>query len=199
MTLVIGLTGGIASGKSTVAKMFEQLNIPIIDADKIAREVVLPGEETYDKIVETFGDDILQEDGTLNRKKLGAIIFANDDKRQQLNALIHPAIRQRMLKKRDQYIAANERCIVLDIPLLFESNLTHFVEKVIVVYVDEATQLKRLINRDHLSETEAKQRMDAQLSLEEKAKQAHVVIDNNGTIEQTKQQLLNSLQKWGVY
>lgn len=199
MSLVIGLTGGIASGKSTVSAMFEQLNIPVIDADKIAREVVLPGEETYHQIVETFGDTILLEDGTLNRQKLGAIIFANEEKRKQLNALIHPVIRQRMLSQRNKYIAAKEKCIVLDIPLLFESKLTHFVEKIIVVYVDEATQLERLITRDCLSKREAKQRIDAQLSLEEKANLADVVIDNNGTIEQTKGQLLDALKKWGIY
>lgn len=199
MTLVVGLTGGIASGKSTVADMFKQLNIPVIDADKIAREVVLPGEKTYDKIVKTFGEAVLHEDQTLNRKKLGEIIFADEAKRKQLNALIHPAIRKRMLKRRDQYIAEREPCIVLDIPLLFESKLTHFVEKVIVVYIDEATQLERLMQRDGLNEKEAKQRIQAQLPLKEKAKLADGVIDNHGTIEETRTQLLNLLIKWQVY
>lgn len=199
MTLVIGLTGGIASGKSTVATMFTELNIPVIDADKIAREVVLPGEETYEKIVATFGCDILHDDETLNRQKLGKIIFADNKKRKQLNALIHPAIRRRMIHERDAYIQADETCIVLDIPLLFESKLTHYVEKIIVVYVDEQTQLRRLMKRDQLTETEARQRIDAQMSLREKAKQADVVIDNNGTIEQTKNKLIDTLKKWNVY
>lgn len=199
MTLVIGLTGGIASGKSTVATMFTNLKIPLIDADKIAREVVLPGTETYEKIVATFGRGILHEDKTLNRQKLGAIIFADDEKRKQLNALIHPAIRRQMISERDAYVQTDEPCIVLDIPLLFESKLTHYVEKIIVVYVDEQTQLKRLIKRDHLTETEARQRIDAQMPLKDKAEQADVVIDNNGTIEQTNDKLIGALKKWNVY
>lgn len=199
MTLVIGLTGGIASGKSTVAKMFKQLNIPVIDADQIAREVVLPKEETYDKVVATFGEGILQADRTLNRKKLGEIIFADEAKRKQLNEILHPAIRKRMLQRRDQYIDAKEACVVLDIPLLYESELTHFVEKVIVVYVDEKTQIKRLMARDGLSETEAKQRINAQLPLKEKAELADDVIDNNGTIEATNAQLLSILKAWHIH
>lgn len=198
MTLVIGLTGGIASGKSTVANMFEELNIPVIDADQIAREVVMPKEETYNKIVEFFGESILQEDRTLNRKKLGAIVFADETKRKQLNELIHPAIRKRMLKRRDKYIEKNVPCVVLDIPLLYENKLTHFVEKIIVVYVDEKTQLKRLMNRDHLSEKEAKQRINAQLPLKDKVKLADATIDNRGSIEASKSQLINILKTWNI-
>lgn len=140
MTVIIGLTGGIASGKSTVAHMFQEKNIPVIDADEIAREVVAPGEPTLINITKAFGTEVLHDDGTLNRQKLGEIIFADEDKRQQLNNLIHPAIREQMLEQRDDYIAKKVPAVVLDIPLLFESELTHFVEKILVVYVDETTQ-----------------------------------------------------------
>src|SRR5690625_11019 len=198
MTLVIGLTGGIASGKSTISAMFKQLNIPVIDADQIARDVVLPGEKTYEKIVVHFGKHILHEDGTLNRQKLGEIIFADEEKRQQLNEIIHPAIRQQMLKQRDHYVQAKEKCVVLDIPLLFESRLTNYVEKIIVVYVDEQTQLERLISRDRSSEQDAKQRIDSQLPLRDKVKLADAVIDNNGTIKQSETQLFETLKAWHV-
>lgn len=198
MTLVIGLTGGIASGKSTVSAMFKQLNIPVIDADQIARDVVLPGEQTYDKIVAHFGKDILHDDDTLNRRKLGEIIFADEEKRQQLNAIIHPAIRQQMLQQRDHYVRAKEKCVVLDIPLLFESQLMDYVEKIIVVYVDEQIQLERLMTRDQSSEQDAQQRIDSQLPLKDKVKLADAVIDNNGTIEQSKAQLIETLREWHV-
>src|SRR5690625_3642877 len=121
MALIIGLTGSIASGKSTISSMFSEFNIPVVDADKIAREVVQPGEKAYIEIVKAFGDKILKEDLTIDRKKLGSIIFADDDKRHQLNSIIHPAIRETMTFQKDQYIQSGEKCIVLDIPLLFES------------------------------------------------------------------------------
>src|SRR5690625_2710222 len=140
MTLVIGLIGGIATGKSTVSSMFKKFQIPVIDADKIAREVVEPGRESYLKIIHSFGTNILNDDQTINRKKLGEIIFSDRDKRKLLNSIVHPAVRKEMLKQRDAYVQAGRRGVVLDIPLLFESNLTTFVQKTIVVYVSEEIQ-----------------------------------------------------------
>lgn len=198
MTLVIGLTGGIASGKSTVSEMFKNLNMPVVDADKIAREVVMPGQEAYKQIVEKFGPEILREDQTLDRKKLGQIVFSDPKRREQLNKITHPAIRAHMLKERDQYVQAKEKCVVLDIPLLFESKLMHFVEKIIVVYVDEEVQIRRLMNRDQFSEREAKQRIQAQMPLKEKRKQADAVIDNNGTIAESFRQLKETLKAWSI-
>lgn len=198
MTVIIGLTGGIASGKSTIAHMFKEKSIPVIDADQIAREVVEPGEQSLIKITETFGDQVLHPEGTLNREKLGKIIFANEEKRKQLNSIIHPAIRKRMLDQRDQYIAKEEPAVVLDIPLLFESKLTHFVQKILVVYVDEQIQQERLQERDELTEKEAKQRIQSQLPLKDKAKLADAVIDNNGSIEQSAKQLANILKQWDI-
>jgi dephospho-CoA kinase len=198
MALMIGLTGGIASGKSTVAKMLRELEIPVIDADQIAREVVEVGEEAYLEIVKEFGEEILQEDRTIDRGKLGSIVFHNKEKRQLLNSIVHPAVRKKMLMQKEQYIRNGENTIVLDIPLLFESNLTHLVDKIIVVYVDEHIQLQRLMERNSLSKEEAEARMKAQMPLIEKVSKADAVINNNGTIEETKQQLLNILAYWDV-
>lgn len=198
MALVIGLTGSIGTGKSTIANKFKQLNIPVVDADKIAREVVEPHTETYRKIVETFGEEILHEDKTLNRKALGNIVFTDEKKRKQLNSIIHPAIRKEMLRQRDEWIAKGKECVVLDIPLLYESKLTHFVDKVIVVYVDEEVQLKRIMERDQSSEEDAKNRIAAQIPVAEKAKRADAVIDNNGSIEHSYKQLIDILQDWGI-
>lgn len=198
MTLVIGLTGSIGTGKSTVAKMFQKLNIPVIDADKIARLVVEPGKEAYEKIVETFGEEILHEDRTLDRKKLGSIVFNDEEKRKQLNAIVHPAIRKEMYRQRDYYIEKNVPCVVLDIPLLYEGKNTSYVDKVIVVYTTREVQLQRILNRDDLTEEEALKRMNAQIDVAKKAEWADAVIDNNGTIEETEQQLIQILKKWNI-
>jgi len=198
MALIIGLTGSIASGKSTVSKMFNDLDIPVVDADKLSRDVVEPGEEAYEEIVKQFGDNILLKDKTINREKLGSIIFADEEKRKQLNNIVHPAVRKAMLKEKDALIEAQEECIVLDIPLLYESNLTHYVEKIIVVYVDEEIQQERLMKRNGYTEEKAKQRIKSQMPVKEKASLADAVIDNNGTINESYEQLLSLLKKWQV-
>lgn len=198
MALIIGLTGSIASGKSTVSNMFATFNIPLIDADKIAREIVYPGEGAYHEIVLEFGEGILLEDQSIDRKKLGHIIFSNDNKREKLNAIMHPAIRMKMLQARDAYIESGEKCVVLDIPLLFESKLTYLVNKTMVVYVDEGVQLQRLMTRDHSTIEEAKQRISSQIPVSDKTKLADVVIDNNGSINETYNQLEAILKKWHI-
>lgn len=198
MTLVIGLTGSIASGKSTVSQMFDEFTIPVIDADKIAKQVVEPGEKAYEQVVEAFGDKILQEDGSLDRKALGAIIFDNEEKRKTLNEIVHPAVREKMLSQRDHLVKEGERAVVLDIPLLYESKLTHFVEKVIVVYVDEEIQRKRLVERDESSVEDAQMRINAQIPVSEKAEMADAVIDNNGSKENSFEQLTTILRNWEI-
>ncbi|MHA6251430.1 dephospho-CoA kinase [Oceanobacillus sp. CAU 1775] len=198
MSLIIGLTGSIATGKSTVSAMFESFNIPVIDADKIAREVVNPGEPASNEIRNTFGAEVFHEDGTLNRERLGQIIFADQSKRSELNAIIHPAIRKRMLEKKDALLESGEECIVFDIPLLFESKLEHFVDKIIVVSIDEKTQLSRLMARDTFTEEEAKQRIASQMPVSDKEKLADAVINNNGTKEESHNQLTKILQEWDV-
>ncbi|WP_017726621.1 dephospho-CoA kinase [Halalkalibacterium ligniniphilum] len=196
--MIIGLTGGIASGKTSVSKMFKELKIPVVDADQIAREVVQPGEDAYKRIVAHFGKGILQEDGTIERKKLGAIVFNDDSERNVLNGIVHPAVRERMQNQRKEYEAQGAKSIVFDIPLLYESNLFHLVDKVLLVYVDEAVQLKRLMDRDQAGEEDAQSRISSQLPLKGKIEKADAVINNNGTLAETRAQLEKILDEWNV-
>jgi len=195
MTIVVGLTGGIASGKSTVAAIFREMSIPIIDADQIAKEVVQNGRAAYSKIVETFGKGILQEDLEINRAALGQIIFHNEQERQKLNSIVHPEVRKEMLKQKEQLIAEQYQLVVLDIPLLFESKLTYLVDQVVVVYVNELVQLERLQKRNNLSKEDALARIKSQLPLTEKVKMADFVINNNGSIAETKEQVIKLVSK----
>lgn len=196
MTLVIGLTGGIASGKSTVAHMFQKRGITVVDADVIAKEAVEKGMPAYRKIAETFGAGVLLDNGGIDRKKLGELVFQNEDKRMQLNAIVHPEVRKTMIKERDKAIQARERFVVLDIPLLYESGLEHLTDKVLVVWVPKELQLERLMERNSLSEKEALNRIHAQLSLDEKKKKADAVIDNSGSLKDTETQLHQLLDTW---
>ncbi len=195
--MVIGLTGGIASGKSTVSSMLSELGAVVIDADQIAREVVKPGEPTLEAIVDQFGIEVIQRNGHLDREKLGSMIFHDAQKRSALNGIIHPAIRERMTERKRQAQERDEDLIVLDIPLLFESELTYLVEKILVVYVPEDIQKQRLMQRDEIDEHTALAKMESQMSIEEKKDKGHAYIDNSGTREETKTQLLKILQTWG--
>ncbi|MCF6408737.1 dephospho-CoA kinase [Pseudalkalibacillus salsuginis] len=195
--MIVGLTGGIGSGKSTISVMIQELNIPVIDADKIAREVVSPGEAAYAQIVEFFGGDILEEDRSINRKKLGAIIFNDEEKRLKLNSFVHPAVRERMLARKDELLEVQES-VVMDIPLLFESKLSHMVDRTLLVYVDKKTQLERLMKRDQSSSADALSRIRSQIPLDDKTKWADGIIDNNGTVEESRQQLIHIFTKWDI-
>lgn len=168
MALVIGLTGGIASGKSTVSNMIKDLGITVIDADVEARLAVEKGKKAYHEIISHFGPEILQSDGTIDRGKLGSIVFHDSEKRLLLNSIVHPAVREQMLTKKIDAEARGEHLIVLDIPLLFESKLTYMVDKTLLVYVDEETQLRRLMERNNFTEQEAKARINSQMPLKEK-------------------------------
>lgn len=185
MGLILGLTGGIATGKSTVVNVFKNLGFPIVDADIIAREVVEPGNIGLAEIVSVFGTNIINSDGSLNRKKLGVLIFSDAQKRKILNKILSPFIKERILaeieSKKDK-----ASLIIVDIPLLYEGGYDKFVDQVAVVYIPEKLQLLRLMKRDHLSENEALQRIQSQLSIEEKKKNADIVFDNQENIEKTK-------------
>jgi dephospho-CoA kinase len=196
--VIIGLTGSIASGKSAVAKMIQSYGLPIVDADVVARQVVEPGSPTLKKITESFGQDVIAADGSMDRAKVGSIIFHDEAKRQRLNSIIHPAIREEMLRQRDEFISYGEKNVFMDIPLLFESKLEHFVEKIIVVSVSEDVQLSRLMARNGFTEDEAKARISTQMPVKEKEALADAVIDNDGTLEQTAIQLQNILYEWNV-
>lgn len=196
--MIIGLTGSIASGKSTVAKMLEKYRFPIVDADQVARLVVEPGEPALTEIVAAFGEEILLEDGSLNRKKLGNLIFHDPSKRAILNGIIHPAIRKEMLRQRDEWLNNGAEVVIMDIPLLFESKLQHFVEKILAVSLSEEKQLERLMERNQLNEEEARARISSQLPLTVKEEGADAVIYNESTLEKTEQQLNYILKEWGL-
>ncbi|MCM3599273.1 dephospho-CoA kinase [Robertmurraya korlensis] len=196
MTLVVGLTGGIASGKSTVANMFKEMGIEVIDADVEARKAVEIGEEAYEQIVTYFGEGILNADHTINRSSLGEIIFNDSVKRQKLNEIVHPDVRSRMNEKKEAAVLRGDQIVVLDIPLLFESGLKHMVNVVLLVYVEKDVQLQRLMDRNLLTKEEALARIQSQMPIEDKRKLADKVLNNNGSIEDTKKQLIELLADW---
>ncbi|MCM3767225.1 dephospho-CoA kinase [Neobacillus niacini] len=198
MSLVIGLTGGIASGKSTVSNMFKEMGVTVIDADVEARLAVQKGETAHQKIMAEFGKGVLLPGGEIDRQKLGAIIFHQAEKRQILNSIVHPEVRNRMKRQIEEAVRKNEEVIVLDIPLLIESKLTFMADKTLLVYVDPATQLKRLMERNSLTKEDAEARISSQMPLSEKVKLADAVIDNNGTIEESRTQLAAILSGWGI-
>ncbi|MGP7816726.1 dephospho-CoA kinase [Niallia sp. 01092] len=198
MTLIVGLTGGIASGKSTISAYFQSLNFPVIDADVEARLAVEAGEPAYNAIVAHFGTSILQKDGSINRGKLGEIVFNNEKERKVLNSIVHPEVRKRMDEKKKKAMEDEAKMVILDIPLLFENNLHKGCDQTILVYVEEEIQIKRLMKRNKLSYEEAVLRIQAQMLLTEKRALADELIDNNGTIEGAKMQAKNILKKWGI-
>jgi dephospho-CoA kinase len=188
--ITIGLTGGIASGKSLVAELFRRLGAAVIDADSIAREVVEPGTAGWQSVVAEFGQDILAPDSTIDRAKLGRIIFSDRERRNTLNAILHPliinTIRERITALGRKY---PEALVVADIPLLIECGLQHEFDAVIVVWSPVELQRKRLMERDGLSAAEARQRIDAQMALNEKQAHATHVIKNDGSEKQTEKQV----------
>lgn len=188
MTHIIGLTGGIATGKSTVSKMFQEKGIPVLDADIIAHEVMRKGTPVFKQIVETFGESVVLPNGELDRRKLGEIVFNDSYLREQLNRIVHPAVKDVMLE-RIRRIDPQVPLVILDVPLLFESGFDSICEQTIVVYTDEKTQLERLKHRNRLSTEDALKRIHAQMPLAEKIKRADVIIDNSRTIDETQKQV----------
>ncbi|WP_295792435.1 dephospho-CoA kinase [uncultured Veillonella sp.] len=177
----IGLTGGIASGKSTVLTYFKDKGIPYIDADIVAREVVEPGTEGLQAIVETFGSNVLHADGTLNREALGAIVFHNEEKRQLLNSCLKTHIRNRIMELTSQYEQGNTPILIYDIPLLIEGEWYTMMDEVWLVYVNETTQIERLMSRNGYTREDALARINSQMRLDDKRAYADIIVDNNGT------------------
>jgi dephospho-CoA kinase len=192
---LVGLTGGIASGKSTVAAILRRLGASIVNADELSREVVQPGQDAWNEITKSFGSDILQEDMTLDRKKLRKIVFDNPEARKKLEAIIHPRVRALAEKRIGELAASGSSVIVYEVPLLFEAQIHLWLRPVILVACDIETQKKRLLERDHLTELEAQQHLDAQMSLAEKRKLADYVIENDTTLEELEQRVRAVLQK----
>lgn len=189
MTYILGLTGGIATGKSTVSRYFSDKGYAVVDADVVARRVVEPGTEGLANIVAHFGTEIIQKDGTLNREKLGAMIFFDAEKRETLNNLLSAQIRRTIMADTETLVNANQPLIVLDIPLLYEAGYETHCDAVMVVYTTEAVQLERLMARNNLTEEEALNRIASQEPIETKKDRADIVIDNNGPLNHTYEQV----------
>jgi dephospho-CoA kinase len=188
---IIGLTGGIATGKSTVSKIIMELGIPVIDADQIAREIVEPGKAAHREIKDFFGQGVLQKDGTLNRQVLGEMVFSNPTLLAKLNEITHPRILQVMESRLEKMKDTGVPLVVLDIPLLLEggSQARAIVDEIWLVVCDYNTQIGRLILRNGLTRKEAEARIKAQIPLKEKIKYAHRIIDNSGDINETARQV----------
>lgn len=195
MSFILGITGGISTGKSSVVAVFKELGYPIVDADIVARQVVEPQTPGLNAIVEVFGNEIITEDGHLNRKKLGSIIFQSDEKRQQLNQLLNPFIRSEIVAQIEEK-KKQASLVIVDIPLLFEGHYEQYMTQVAVVYIPEVLQLQRLMKRDHLNEEDALKRIHSQLDIEEKKKRADIIFDNQGTQEKTREQVMAWLSKF---
>lgn len=192
---VVGLTGGIASGKSLVASHLADHGIPIIDADEIAHQAVRPKRPAYRQVIAIFGQGILKEDLTIDRQKLGEIVFAHPEKRRLLEEAIHPEVMREIGKKIKSHQRKKTPLIVVDVPLLYECRLDEAMDKNILVIINPKVQLQRLMKRDHLSETEAWQRILSQMPASEKAQKAHFVVDNSGDRHATEQQVKELLKK----
>ena len=196
--LVIGLTGGIATGKSTVAERLKELGALVIDADRIAREVVEPGEPALAEIARVFGREVIKEDGSLDRGRLGRIVFQDAGKRKLLESILHPVIRERMEERLEAARREGKvKIAVCDIPLLYESQESmRLVDRVAVVYATREQQLERLVRQRHLSPEEAEARIGAQIPIDEKVKRADYVIDNTGTRAETIAQVDRLWEEW---
>lgn len=194
MARIIGITGGIASGKSTVTEFLRQQGYQVIDADQVVHELQEPGGRLYQALLSAFGSAILREDGRLDRPKLGAMIFGNPQLLEQSSQIQNQIIREELAGRRDM-LAETEDIFFMDLPLLFELQYEDWSDQIWLVDVTEETQLSRLMSRNALSQEEAEKRIAAQLSLREKRKRADVLIDNNGSLEATRQQIRDALQK----
>lgn len=195
MKLIVGLTGGIAGGKSLVRKYFQQLGAVVVDVDKVAHEVYLPGKPAWEKLVEVFGLEILHSDQTINRQKLGRIIFSDARAREKLNRLLHPYIATALKKSiSEATLKAREGIVLVEGAIILEQQWVP-LDRVIVVISDREQQRERLIKRDHLSWDEAEARIAAQSPWEEKIKQADFIVDNRGTEEETRKQVEQIWQK----
>ncbi len=187
---VIGLTGGIASGKSSVARLLVNYGIPVVDADQLARAAVLPGTDTLRQITANFGAQVLDPLGALDRTALAEIVFADPEARRKLEGIVHPAIKSLAEKRLAELKRRGETVVVYMAPLLIEAGATERVDEIWVVYVDRETQLKRLMARDGISLENAEKWLAAQMSMEAKADYGRIVIDNCGTIEMLGEKVL---------
>ena len=195
MTKVLGLTGGIATGKSTADKFFEKQNIPIIDSDKIAHNIMDIGKPAYQEVKSIFGNEYLNENQTINRKKLGQLVFANSKELKKLNDITHPLIYQEIQEKIQVERNKKTPLVIVDAPVLFESNGQRYCDATLVITLPLSIQVQRLMARNNLTKTEAMNRINSQMPLSQKEKLATYVVDNTGTIEELENKLAKILKK----
>lgn len=196
MPKVIGLTGGIASGKSTVSELLSVFGFKVVDADKAAREAVKKGSKGLAQVREVFGDEAIDENGEMNRRYMGDLVFNHPEKRLELNAIIHPIVRDIMEEEKQGYLKQGYN-VIMDIPLLFENELENTVDEVWVVYTSESVQMDRLMQRNNLSLEDVKARVYSQISIDKKSRMADHVIDNLGDKLELKQNLERLLEEEG--
>ncbi|HDD0716050.1 TPA: dephospho-CoA kinase [Staphylococcus aureus] len=196
MPKVIGLTGGIASGKSTVSELLSVFGFKVVDADEAAREAVKKGSKGLAQVREVFGDEAIDENGEMNRRYMGDLVFNHPEKRLELNAIIHPIVRDIMEEEKQEYLKQGYN-VIMDIPLLFENELENTVDEVWVVYTSESIQMDRLMQRNNLSLEDAKARVYSQISIDKKSRMADHVIDNLGDKLELKQNLERLLEEEG--
>ncbi|HDG3897416.1 TPA: dephospho-CoA kinase [Staphylococcus aureus] len=196
MPKVIGLTGGIASGKSTISELLSVFGFKVVDADKAAREAVKKGSKGLAQVREVFGDEAIDENGEMNRRYMGDLVFNHPEKRLELNAIIHPIVRDIMEEEKQEYLKQGYN-VIMDIPLLFENELENTVDEVWVVYTSESIQMDRLMQRNNLSLEDAKARVYSQISIDKKSRMADHVIDNLGDKLELKQNLERLLEEEG--
>lgn len=192
---IIGLTGGIASGKSTVARVFEENGIPVIDADQLARDAVLPGTPALGEIAALFGSGVLNSDGTLNRQLLGARVFSEPQLRKRLEAILHPAIKSIAEERLAELRRSGVLAVIYMAPLLIEAGVTGRVDEIWVVYADRETQIARVMARDGLGRAEAEQRLAAQMPMEQKAALGKIVISNMGSEDELRKTVMELCRK----
>ena len=185
---LIGLTGGVGSGKSTVAEMFRELGAEVLDADKAAHAAYEPGSPGFDAVVKEFGEGCVR-DGRIDRQKLGQLVFNDPDARERLNAIVHPLVREWMVKRTAEAADRDVPIVIQDVPLLFENGLEHLFNSIVLVFVPEDLQLERLIQGRGVDAARARAMIAAQMPIEKKRELAHHVIDNRGTVEQTRAQV----------
>lgn len=193
--LVVGLTGGIASGKSTVSRMFEQAGIPVICSDELAREVVRPGSPGLAEIRRIFGKDVLDDEGGLDREAMARLVFQDRSQRKLLESIIHPKVEEEQNKRLKALESKGHSVVVIDVPLLYEVGWERFVDLVVVVYAPRQVQEERLLNRDGMSSADARSRLDAQMSIDEKRRLADRLVDNGNTLEHTRRQVATIIEE----
>ena len=191
----IGLTGGIATGKSTAAKLLRDLGLPVVDADQLAREVVEPGSEGIKQIQEVFGDSILNEQGGLDRKAMGEIVFKDAEKLERLEGILHPLIESRRAEEKRRMESENVELAFYDVPLLFEVGMEKEFDKIVLIYTDEKTQIERIKERDGLSDEQIRNRLNNQISIEDKREKSDFVVINSGSVAELKNQLMQVLSE----